>query len=88
MARTHYPARRAAEQRFPFRVDIPVPAGGLGGRLNEMAAWCREHFTGGWDHHGRTDPTSLDTRGIATGVMRFYFLTEADADLFRQRWHS
>jgi len=46
------PGQVEAERRFPVRVRVPVPAGGLGRRLNEMHAWLRErapdgrHFVG------------------------------------------
>jgi hypothetical protein len=40
--------RGEAEQRFPHKVDIPVPSmTGLGGRLNEMLVWSRENVAAG-----------------------------------------
>jgi hypothetical protein len=39
--------RRAAEAKFPYRIDIPVPVGGLGNRLTEMLMWCRENIPAG-----------------------------------------
>jgi len=43
MARRSTPTRLQAERTYPFKVDVPVPALGLGARLNEMHAWAREH---------------------------------------------
>ena len=77
--------RRAAEAKFPHRVDIPVPLGGLGNRLTEMLIWCRANVAAGtWDQHGHTErPTA---RAMPAVSARFYFVSEADADAFRQRW--
>lgn len=84
MARTHNPGKRAAERRFPFHVDVPVPTGGLGNRLNEMLAWCRVNIAAGeWEQHGAS---TKEPGQIAVDYARFYFMTEADAGLFRWRW--
>jgi hypothetical protein len=46
------PAHVEAEWRYPVRVRVPVPAHGLGHKLNEMHEWLRErapdgqHFVG------------------------------------------
>jgi len=83
-ARTHYPGRRAAERRFPHRVDVPVPGGGLGRRLTEMLEWCRENVAAGaWDHHGRSERRKGEA---PADFARFYFLTEADAEAFRREF--
>lgn len=84
MVRSLNPRRREAEKRFPYRVDIPVPDGGLGGRLTEMMYWCREHVShGAWEQHGHME----QGRGvIPVHVVRFYFMIGADAEAFRQRW--
>jgi hypothetical protein len=80
VARTRNPGKRAAEQRFPFRVEIPVPPViGLGGQLNAMHDWWRANIAAGqWDQHGRSEK--------ALGQVPVDFATEADADLFRWRW--
>jgi hypothetical protein len=83
MTRYHYQTRRDAERRYPHRVDIPVPPNGLGGRLNEMLAWCRERLTE-WEHHGVT--AGRDERGVASDAVRFYFMDEIAARQFRERW--
>jgi len=80
MARTHHPSKRAAEQRYPFRVDAPVPAGGLGGRLNEMPGWCCANIAAGaWDQHGHSEKQPGQ---VAVDLARFYFVAESDAGLF------
>jgi hypothetical protein len=84
MARYHYQTRREAERRYPHQVDIPVRPPGLGGRLNEMLAWCREHFTE-WTHAGVTLP-DRNERGIAIDAVRFYFMDEIAAQQFQERW--
>lgn len=85
MARCHYQTRRDAERRFPHRVDIPVPEGGLGKQLNDMIEWCGEHFTE-WAHAGVTDRSRRDARGIPMDFARFYFMDEIAAQQFRERW--
>lgn len=44
MVRDRYPRRREAGRRFPHRVDVPVPGGGLGRCLTDMLGWCRANF--------------------------------------------
>jgi hypothetical protein len=84
MARVHYETRLAAERSFQHRVDIPVPLGGLGNRLNEMLVWCRANIAAGeWDQHGRSEKALGQ---VPIDFARFYFMTGADADLFRWRW--
>jgi len=84
VARAQNPGKRAAERRFPFQVDVPVPAGGLGERLNHMLGWCRANITAGeWGQHGRSEKALGQ---VPLDFARFYFATEADADLFRWRW--
>ena len=84
MARTRNPGKRAAEQRFPFRVDVPIPPGGLGERLNMMHGWCRTNIAAGqWDQHSRSEKALGQ---VPADFARFYFMTDADADLFQWRW--
>lgn len=84
MARVHYPTKLEAERRFNHRVDILVPPGGLGGKLNEMLEWSRVTFPADqWAQHGH----SVWVVGkVPEDYARFYFLTADDADLFRWRW--
>jgi hypothetical protein len=85
MARYHYQARRDAERQYPYRVDIPVPEGGLGKQLNDMIEWCGERFTD-WTHAGITDKSRRDGLGIRMTFARFYFANELAAQEFRERW--
>jgi hypothetical protein len=39
--------QRDAERRFPIKVDIPVPPGGLGRRLTDMLDWCHANVAAG-----------------------------------------
>ena len=36
-------SRRQIDRNYPFQVEIEVPEGGLGERLNAMHAWCTEN---------------------------------------------
>jgi len=79
MVSTHYFGRREAERRFPHRIDIRVPALGLGGRLSAMLTWCRQNLrAGAWDMHWQA--------AIPPDYVRFYFMSEANAEAFRRRW--
>jgi hypothetical protein len=84
MARTRNPGKRAAEQNFPHRVDVPVPPGGLGNRLNQMLAWCVTNIRAeNWEQHGHSEKQPGQ---VPVDHARFYFLIAEDADLFRWRW--
>ena len=76
--------RVQAERRFPHKVDVPIPAAGLGRRLTDMLAWCRENFDSNeWDQHVRKERAA----GAAlVDLARFYFTSQSDAEAFRQRW--
>jgi hypothetical protein len=79
------PSRRAAESKFPHRIDIAVPIGGLGNRLTEMLLWCRRNVGAGtWAQHGHTERPKA--RAVPAVSARFYFANEADAEAFRKRW--
>jgi hypothetical protein len=81
--------QREAERQFPYRVDIPVAAGGFGRQLTELHDWCRAHVAAGqWAQHGFQDRARHDDRGVALEFTRWYFMTASDADAFRQRWHE
>ena len=83
MARQRQPFKREAERRFPHRVDVPMPDGGLGQRLNNMRDWCREH-AGEWGYHDHGEPG--DPGEPRRDYARFYFMTEDDAAAFRRAW--
>jgi len=81
--------QREAERRFPYRVDIPVAAGGFGRQLTELHDWCRAHVAAGqWAQHGFQDRARNDDRGVALEFTRWYFMTATDAEAFRRRWHE
>jgi hypothetical protein len=70
MARTHHPGKRAAEQNFPHRVDVPVPPGGLGNRLNQMLAWCVMNIRAeDWEQHGASVKEGGTNRGRLCEVL-------------------
>ena len=76
--------RKAAEAKFPIKIDIPVPENGFGRRLTEMHQWCRENVAAGaWAEHGhqvrRKGERPID-------FARWYFANEADAEAFRRQW--
>jgi hypothetical protein len=78
------PSRRAAESKFPHRIDIAVPAGGLGNRLTEMLIWCRANVGAGtWAQHGHSERPKV--RAMPAVSARFYFANETDAEAFSHR---
>ena len=88
MPHTHYPFKKAAEKRFPFRVDVPAPSSGPGMRLIDMLVKCRERLgpaaQGRWAWHGHSEvgEPSQPRRDYA----RFYFMSNEDAEAFRRVW--
>jgi hypothetical protein len=67
------------ERTFRYTVDVVVPAGGLGRRLEEMVGWCNER-AGLW---------ALHSHCIERGdFARFYFLDQRQATAFAQQWAS
>jgi hypothetical protein len=81
----NFPSKRAAEVKFPHRIDIPIPIGGLGNRLTEMLMWCRENVTAGmWAQHGNFERPKV--RAMPAVSARFYFANETDTEAFRERW--
>ena len=78
-------SRRVAENKFPYRIDIPIPVGGLGTRLTEMLMWCRRNTPAGtWAQHGHGGRSG--SGGTPAVSARFYFANEADAEAFRRQW--
>ena len=73
--------KRAAEAKFPHRVDIRIPADGLGGALVLMLDWCDENIApDAWDAHHHSEPPEEAT---PIHYVRFYFARETDAESFR-----
>ena len=70
-----------AEKRFPVRIKLAIPAGGLGDRLNQMNAWLDANCgADGW----AMTPAGL--RGVVNDAMAIYFLDPASAAGFVARW--
>jgi hypothetical protein len=79
--------QRDAEYRFPIKIDIRVPPAGESWPYTQMLQWCRENVAaGGWQQHGYMDRTRHDEQGIPIDYTRWYFMNEADAAAFKQRW--
>ena len=55
--RGHQTYRRQVERRLTYTVDIPAPAeGGLGQRLDDMIAWCRDNLAADdWAQFGHVE---------------------------------
>jgi len=73
-----------AERIYPHRVDVTVPPGGLGGRLDGMLEWCRQRGCE-WAQHGQRQH---EPGQVPVDYARFYFARESDAVAFRQRWND
>jgi hypothetical protein len=84
MTRANTRLKQQAEKRFSHKVDVPVPPGGIGKRLNAMLAWCREHAARGfWDCHGHRVRAADDT---LQQFARFYFADAPIAQAFKREW--
>ena len=70
-----------AERRFPVRIKLALPSGGLGERLDQMHAWLDEKCgADGW----AVTPSGL--RGVVNDAVAIYFLDPASAAGFVARW--
>jgi len=70
-----------AERRFPARIRIAVPPGGLGRQLDDMSAWLDSNSgAGNW----AMTPSGL--RGVVNDALAIYFLDTALANAFVARW--
>lgn len=69
---------RIAEREFPFGVEIEVPPGGLGERLNELHRWCGDRAGAG----------DFVTRGRLEGLRDFvvFRFKDPDAAADFRRW--
>jgi hypothetical protein len=71
----------AAERRYPVRIRLGVPAGGLGERINHMQAWLDENCgADGW----AMMPSGI--RGVLNDALSVYFLDATLASAFVARW--
>jgi hypothetical protein len=70
-----------AERRFPVRIRIAVPPGGLGQRYARMTAWLDENCgADGWAI------TASGTRGVLNDAASIYFFDTTLAGAFVARW--
>ena len=70
-----------AERRFPVRIRLALPVGGLGERFDQMHAWLDENCgADGW----AMTPSGL--RGVVNDAVAIYFLEPANATGFVARW--
>jgi hypothetical protein len=70
-----------AERRFPVRIRVAQPIGGLGARLNEIQHWLDQNAgADGWSI------TPSGTRGIPNDPMAIYFADATIASAFVARW--
>src|SRR5262249_38616300 len=71
----------AAERRFPVRVRIAVPPGGLGQRHSQITAWLDGNCgADGW----AITPSGM--RGVLNDAVSIYFLDATLASAFVARW--
>jgi hypothetical protein len=70
-----------AERRFPMRIVVKVPEGGIGTRYTPMVDWLDEHCgVDGWSI------TPAGTRGLLNDALAVYVNTPACALAFVARW--
>ena len=70
-----------AERRFPVRIKLGVPPGGLGERYPEMTAWLDENCgPDGW----AVTPSGI--RGVLNDAISIYFVEATLASAFVARW--
>ena len=70
-----------ADRRFPVRIRLAIPTGGLGERLDHMHAWL--------DQNAGADGWTMTPSGIRTVVddaVALYFADAAIAGAFVARW--
>jgi hypothetical protein len=70
-----------AERRFPVRIRLGVPPGGLGQRHANITAWLDENCgADGWAM------TASGSRGVLNDAVSIYFLDITLASAFVARW--
>jgi hypothetical protein len=70
-----------AERRFPVRIRIGVPPGGLRQRYSEMTAWLDQNCgADGWAI------TPSGVRGVLNDAISIYFADATLASAFVARW--
>jgi len=75
------PMVTVADRRFPVRIRIAVPPGGLGQRYTQITAWPDENCGAqGWAM------TPSGTRGVLNDALSIYFADATLASAFVARW--
>jgi hypothetical protein len=79
--RTNQRTTSNAESRFPVRVRIGIPPGGLSRRLDEMNVWLDANWgADGWAI------TPSGSRGVVNDALAIYFADATLASAFVARW--
>jgi hypothetical protein len=67
-----------AERRFPVRIRLAIPIGGLGERLNQMQTWLDQNAgADGWAM------TPSGSRGVVNDAIAIYLARRDDRELVR-----
>jgi hypothetical protein len=70
-----------AERRFPVRIRLAIPTGGLGERLNQMQTWLDQNAgADGWAM------TPSGARGVVNDAIAIYLGDATIASAFVARW--
>jgi hypothetical protein len=70
-----------AERRFPVRIRLAIPTGGLGERLNQMQTWLDQNAAAdGWAM------TPSGARGVVNDAIAIYLADATIASAFVARW--
>ncbi|HEV8032022.1 MAG TPA: hypothetical protein VGP42_13480 [Stellaceae bacterium] len=84
-----------AERRFPCRIKLGIPTGGLAARVTAMQAWLDENCgADGWamtpaglrDGNRVAGSHSGAVRGVVNDAVAIYFLDATSAAAFVSRW--
>ena len=80
-------SRKDAEARYPIKIDLRVPPSSEPWPYTEMLQWCRDNIAAGaWQQHGFMDKKRRDDQGIPIHFARWYLLSDADAEAFKNQW--
>ena len=70
-----------SERRFPVRIRLAIPIGGLGERLNQMQTWLDQNAgADGWAI------TPSGARGVVNDAIAIYLADATIASAFVARW--
>src|SRR3981189_449746 len=72
-----------AERRFPVRIRLAIPIGGLGERLNQMHPWLDQNAgADGWAM------TPSGARGVVNDAIAIYLADATTASAFVAQWSA